>query len=273
MAEIQEPLSFAAFEDFLFKYYIPLDHEFEETMYFYDILPMMCFEVKNRKWTKHHMIAIPDDKTGYKKDMFFDQLDRDYKNHMHMELVEQIYREKDRVELVPEWTYYKLLQRVKQVSLVRTYQFRFIFTVKNNIPIHAILIIDDNQYAVKPEKFEVLALSPDDMVVISPIVDSNQTMKHELERMARLVFQWTGPDHFNDICDDEPSEPELDRTPEMEMLEDKLEKESEYQRIEKKPKRIWKCYRNKTDKLVIKGSLSKELYEFCKQQGYQFQVN
>ena len=244
-----------------YPYKIPLDHALESAFELYPIVPIMGFVLKNNKWEVQTVLCIPDDRTGYKRELFEQRVFTDCGNRINVDAVREIIRNIRHVELVPQQLFRELRQKVQRIQSDGKYAFRYIFQVISGAIATATIVVDDTNTYDMTKCFQELNRDANCVNMISPIANNEKTMKNQLVCMTRRLQSLLTKQS------DTFSEPSSD----SELVFSHSD-EDEYKRIEKKPKRRWKFVKNK-HKIVVKGELPVEIYKFCKEQGYEFQDN
>lgn len=241
-------------------YKIPIDHKYEDAVGIFPVVPVIGFIRNNSLWEAQTVLCIDDGGYGVDAVRYFRcDLNSAYRDTNKRSIVTKLLENEDDWYVMPSLLYDELKRHLQYVKMNELYTFKYIFQVIGNTILSAMLVIDEDQESVNT--FEEMRKFETHRFIISPKVDNSKTMKNQLQFMAQCLKARI---EFQEQPFDEPSS-----DMEMAITRD----EDEYKRIEKKPKRQWKFTKNRTDKLIVKGQLSVEIYKFIKEQGYEFQDN
>lgn len=243
---------------------LPLDHAYESAFELYEVVPLLFFDRDKGKWVKQTILCIPDDNSGLKKDIFLMQLENNWRTKRLMPATEEIWTNKEYIWNIPAYTYNLLRQRIQLIHTDETYKFRYLFHLRQDELMDALLVIDT--HANEMSTFEYLATERNDKWMISPVVDNSRTMKQNLILMTSKLHELQRrfqPEEFSDELSD------------FEYLDTRDEDlhVKDFEHVEKKPKKVWKFIKNKQQQIKIKGVITEKIYEFCRQQGYEFKDN
>lgn len=231
-------------------YEIPLDHNYEEAFKKYPIVPVIGFSKENGKWHQETILGV-----NSSAELFLSQIKTIDENS-------EILQNKENIQRMTKKTYETLRNKIRVVEENETYVFRYLFTVTNGIVKTAVLVIDPSkEYKLYPQ-FRQLDWYDGTTVYLSSPADNSKTMKNQLEEKAgRLqghINYW-----LRNRFEDSDEEGDFEKL--FEPNRDEVEK------VEKKPKLEWKFVKDETQKIVVKGGITEDIFKFCKTQGYEYQ--